>query len=397
MTNGSDREQFTVNIVWHPDCASGGDIANRLKHLWANGPYREVLGETGMNVSCRYATVPGSLVPWPIDWEGSDATAVVVLLDASLAKQPTWMRYVHELEQQAEARGYANQVFPVAMEADVLDLLPEGLDTQAIPWHAWSGDGEERAARLKRELTHQFCRMLRYSQIPATAPPVDATAELGRYRDARVRIFLSHATDDDHGKTTAARIRDWTHHNSDLRTFFAVPDIPPGVSFRDAIYEAIPDCAMIACYSDSFSSREWCRREVIAAKRCGVPMVVVDCLRDIDDRVFPYLGNVPMMRVDSTQDHRIEEVVSRLLDEVLRDLLWKQRVASFRQRHADVAFTSRRPELFTLSTLALGNGKRKSIVYPGSPIGEEEKDLFDRVDSSVRLHTLDDWQGRHSS
>lgn len=397
MTNGSDREQFAVNIVWHPDCASGSEIANRLKHLWATGPYRKVLGETGVNVSCRYATVPGSPVPWPIDWEGSDATAVVVLLDASLAKQPAWMRYVRELEQEAEARGYANQVFPVAMEADVLDLSPEGLDTQAILWYNWSGDGTERAVRLKRELTHQFCRMLRYSLTPTTVSPSDATAELRRYRDARVHIFLSHATDDAHGEATAARIRDWAHDNSDLKTFFAVVDIPPGVPFRDAIYDGIRDCAVVACYSDSFSSREWCRREVIAAKKCGVPILVVDCLRDIDDRVFPYLGNVPMMRVDSTEDRRLAEVVSRLLDEVLRDLLWKQKVASFRQRHADVAFTSRPPELFTLATLALGNGKRKSIVYPGSPIGEEEKDLFDRVDSSIRLHTLDDWQGRHRS
>lgn len=394
MTNGSDREQFAVSVVWHPDYASGSTLASQLKHLWAAGPYREVLGEKGLNVSFRYATAPGSPSPRPIDWEGSHATAVVVLLDGSLATEPPWRTYVSELEEQADRRGYANRVFPVAMEADVLGLLDDGLATQAIRWDTWPGEHVKREARLKRELTHQFCRMLRYSLTTETdrvARTMDEAAELRRYSDARVRIFLSYATRDDHGKIMAERIRDWIHANSDLGTFFAVADIPPGLTFSDTIDATIPDCAMVACYSDSYSSREWCRREVIAAKKCGVPMLVVDCLRDIDDRVFPYLGNVPMMRVDSRQGPRLEEVVSRVLDEVFRELLWKHRIASVQQSHADVAFTLRRPELFTLATLPLANDKRKSIVHPGAPIGEEEKELFGRIDPSVQLQTVDEW------
>lgn len=400
MTKGTDREPFAVNVVWHPDYADGSHIASQLKHLWTTGPYREVLGEKGLNVSRRSTSVPGSPSPWPIDWEGSRATAVVVLVDRSLVTQPTWMKYVSQLEEQANGRGYANRVFPVIMEADVLGRVDGGLTTQAIRWDAWSGDRMERMARLKRELTHQFCRMLRYSLTPEMdrlARTADEAAELHRYQDAGVRIFLSHAADDDHGRTTAERIRDWTYDNSDLGTFFAVADIPPGVSFHDAIYGAIPVSAMVVCYSDSFSSRDWCRREVVAAKRHGVPMLVIDCLRDIDDRVFPYLGNVPMMRVDSTRGSRLEEVVSRILDEVFRELLWKHRIASLQKRHADVAFTLRRPELLTLAALPGANGKGKSIVYPGSPIGEEEKGLFDCIDPSVQLLTLDDWHVRNRS
>lgn len=224
MTNGSDRDQFAVNIVWHPEYASGSNIARGLKKLWATGPYREVLGETGVNVCCRYSTVRGSPLPQPIDWEGSDAMAVVVLLDRSLATQRNWMKYVQELEQQAETRGYANRVFPVAMEADVLDAL----ETQAIRWDDWSGDCMERTARLKRELTHQFCMMLRYSLDSGTTPMVDGDTEFRRYDDTKVRIFLSHATGDDWGRATAERIRKWIHQNSDMRTFFADVEVAYG-------------------------------------------------------------------------------------------------------------------------------------------------------------------------
>lgn len=88
---------------------------------------------------------------------------------------------------------------------------------------------------------------------------------------------------------------------------------------------------------------------------------------------------------------------ANLLDEVFRDLLWRHRVTTLRQRYADVAFTVRRPELFTIATLSPANGKRGPIVYPGSPIGEEETELFDCVDPSIRLHTIDDWYVRHRS
>ena len=71
-----------------------------------------------------------------------------------------------------------------------------------------------------------------------------------------------------------------------------------GVRFDAVIEDAIRHGVLVAIYTDSYSSREWCRREAILAKRHGVPMLVIDCLQDKDDRAFPYLWNKPSPRDD---------------------------------------------------------------------------------------------------
>lgn len=44
------------------------------------------------------------------------------------------------------------------------------------------------------------------------------------------------------------------------------------------------------------SSRPWCRREVLEAKRFGAHILIVDALEGGDPRSFPYGGNVPIIR-----------------------------------------------------------------------------------------------------
>lgn len=149
---------------------------------------------------------------------------------------------------------------------------------------------------------------------------------------------------------------------------------------------------MVAIYTDSYSSREWCRHEVMEAKRRNVPMVLVDCLQTVDERIFPYLGNVPGIRMNPDHRDRIDQIASLLLDELFKDFLWRRRIEVFRSSYPRVMFTARPPELISLSDLAddAGDGER-SIVYPGPPLGFEEIRLFADVAPGVRLNTLSDW------
>ena len=74
----------------------------------------------------------------------------------------------------------------------------------------------------------------------------------------------------------AAAFAIWLHAHSPLDSFFDVYDIPPGLSFGEVLLHQIGAGAVLAVHTDSYSSREWCRREVIEAKRRMVPMIVVD-------------------------------------------------------------------------------------------------------------------------
>ncbi len=390
MTSIDSHTQFALYVVRHTDFALGDHLAKRLQHHWSTDPYRQIVGGDGINVLPAHARVPSAMPP--IDWDASSATAVVVLVDRLLAVQPSWLDYVRELVAEADARGFAGRVFPVGMEPDVWDALDGRLRTQAHRWDAPAASDSDRERRLISDLLHQFCRMLQYQLSPKSGEP----ATLSGYLSHKVRIFISHSKHDGDGEVTARSIHEWVRDNSDLDTFFDVVSIPIGISSEDVIYNAIPNCAMVICYSDSYSSRQWCRREVVAAKRHGIPLIIVDCLRDMDPRLFPYLGNVPVLRVDPHQGPRTEQIVVMVLDEVFRDLLWRCRVASLDQESAGTAFTSRKPELCLLAALSRSSRKPPVVVYPGPPIGAEEQGLFADISPEVQLRTFDDWTRRRA-
>ena len=121
-------------------------------------------------------------------------------------------------------------------------------------------------------------------------------------------------------------------------------------------------------------------------------MIVVDCLRDVDQRSIPYMDNVPVVRMGADQQDRIRTVIGCLLDEVFRTCLWRCRVEPFREAYSNVLFTARPPELISLATLpAHENEAGSAIVYPEPPLGTDEARLFSEIAPNVRTLTLTEW------
>ena len=107
---------FTLYVVWHPGCAEGERIAAHLRRHFGTDRYRNIVGGAGVTVLFRNANAPGSATPLPVDWSEAETTAAVVLVDNTLAKDPAWARYVRELAGEAEEKGLATRVFPVALD-----------------------------------------------------------------------------------------------------------------------------------------------------------------------------------------------------------------------------------------------------------------------------------------
>jgi hypothetical protein len=207
----------------------------------------------------------------------------------------------------------------------------------------------------------------------------------------KVEVFLSHSKHDAYGEHIAMRIREKLHASGGLDSFFDVHDIPTGVRFSQAILQKVRVSAVVAIHTDSYSSREWCRREVLEAKRWNVPLVVADCISEADERGFPYLGNVPVVRMDPVTADRIEQIIGRLLDEVLKDFLWRCWVRLVGEERAGVVFIPRPPELIALAGVAAVAGARVTLVYPEPPLGAEEQSLFEVVAPTLCLRSMTEW------
>lgn len=286
-----------------------------------------------------------------------------------------------------DAAGLGTRVFPIAISASATAV---GMAEQALRWDTWDAAiAGGREQRLLTTLTYQFCRMLR-TYLEQLKHPAAEEEELDRYLK-KVEIFLSHSKHDPNGERIANLIRDALFQGDGLETFFDVHDIPAGLRFNKVILQKLKVSAVVAIHTDSYSSREWCRREIIEAKRWNVPLVVTNCLSDLDERGFPYMGNVPVVRMDPIAADRIGYVIGRLLDEILKDFLWRCWVQLMGDVAADVVFLPRPPELISLAGLADHADSGATLVYPEPPIGAEEQRLFEIVAPNVRLRSMTEW------
>ncbi len=401
------RAILAVHVVWHPDYSEGSDIAELIFEHFRSKRYKNLLGNVDLNVAFHSAPEPATEIPIDIDLYEAETSAVVVLSESALAADSAWRKYMNGLINDANARGFVARVFPVAVEQAGLEF---GLDVQALRWDRWEGDNTERSQRLVRELSYEFSRMLRHYLKHLEHRVEDAT-DLERYLE-KVQVFLSHSKHDGDGERIARDIRDWLHRNSGLSSFFDVLDIPAGTPFQQVLELHVKRSALVAVHTDTYSSREWCRREIIQAKRCNVPMIVVNCVRDVDERAFPYMGNVPNVRMDPGEavpdkTSRIERVIGCLLDEVFKDYLWRCRIGLASGENPDVLFMARPPELLSLASepISLGSAELRPleklptrtevtdpmIVYPDPPLGAEEEQLFENVAPHVRLRNLTRW------
>jgi len=386
------RPFLAIYVVWHPGFVEGSKLADMLYRHYRRDLYENVAGGTGLSVVFRYQPMPGTTVPLGINPEDSDTSAVIVLIDDILATDKDWLDYVHGLIDQAEQTGLRVRVFPVTITQQA--IRSADLMVQAVRWDKWEHfDILERARQLTSELSYEFCRMVRH-YLEHLQRPAEPVAALEKYL-RKVTIFLSYSTHDDRGEVIALAMRDHIHRETGLSSFFNVHDIPAGLNFACVLEHFVRVSAVVAIHTDSYSSREWCRREIIEAKRHSVPLVIANCIANFEERAFPYMGNVPVVRMETDVELRIPHVIGRLLDEVLKDFLWRCRLELTRG-HPDAEhaiFLPRPPELIALASSPRGAapGTAITLVYPDPPLGAEEASLFESIVPSVTIRSYTEW------
>lgn len=136
----------------------------------------------------------------------------------------------------------------------------------------------------------------------------------------------------------------------------------------------------------SDSSRPWCRREVLEAKRLGAHILIVDALEAGDPRSFPYGGNVPIIRWQF-RDPQVD--ARRVLDRaVLEALRFKHNraVLDTTAEPGEIVLPAA-PEAVTLAN-EYGDGEaEKAFLYPDPPLGREELEVLQQLRPKARFLT----------
>jgi hypothetical protein len=371
-----------VQFEFHP---ASNDAAAAAKYL------HEVLNADpavpGLQIPTFFTPDDGSGEP-PVPAVASEADRVLVVLlaDDCLAtaarkatkRGTTWGEYATKLRSLTEAAGH--RFMPVQLTESAWPIDKRLEDTNFL--RAWSIDGPEaRHKFIARRLVHLLIRRLRPTVENEDAPPVT--------------IFLSHAkTDFDHEPRVVKTLLAHLTGTQPEKTWFDSGDIATGSRFAQEIEKGVKDSALLAIVTDAYSSRTWCRKEVLFAKHHQRPVVIVDAVQERETRRFPYSGNTPVIRWKAND---AQSVIDLLLREVLRHAYAEESLKQ-RMQEGDVLLPSG-PELVTI--VHHRNEKNpRVILYPDPPLGPEELEVLERtgvrVETPLQRHALaHDLRSRH--
>ena len=396
MTGGAPPLSLTVCFVHHPASNLGSILRPKIYKHYRRDPHRN-LGDGGLGLEVEYRSdvAPPSLEPIPVDFGRAQATAVVTIFDRDLAADPDFGRFV---------RGVAAAAAPLFPRAAFLAVAvdEEGYrfaraETtgvwQTLDARTWTHD--DFARPLFTAMDQHICRLLT-AYLESRRTPGASVASLRKAFGRKVQVFLSHSKHDrdQRGEQIAQRLKVALSDMS-ADAYFDATDLPAGVPWEEVLDDAASAHALVAIVTDTYSSRTWCRKEVLAAKRAGMPILIASCLEDFEERSFPYSGNAPVVQMLPDHVARQPQLIGRLFDELLRDFVWKCHTVD--PPPQGVIFGSRAPELVSLAYLErqlAGDGRARpvTVVYPGAPLGAEEMDLFDAVAPHVRLAPFVSWK-----
>jgi TIR domain len=370
-------------VAWHPEYAEGKTIGDSIYAHFRRDIYKNAGGGGGINVLFRSASVKGSRAPLPINLGATSTSVVIVLLDEKAKIDSDWRDWFEQLLVQADASQLSALVIPVVIDKEIIKW---GFPQQAVRWDKDPASDAQKVSTLIFDITYQTCRLLRLHLAHLAHPAMSTEEELEEYLK-KVRVFLSHSKHDPLGEKLALELKD-AMTTEGLSTFFDVYDIPAGTRFDKVILHRVKTSSVIALHTDSYSSREWCRKEMIEAKQNQSPLIVANCIDTIDERCFPYLGNVPVVRLHQYSSAEFRNLIGHLLDETLKDFVWKCRI--FGLAPANTTFLPRTPELICLATIG-SLSVDHLIVYPDPPIGAEEEELFAKIAPKITLRSFTEW------
>jgi hypothetical protein len=349
---------IAINFIWSPsDEGHVLPILSAIRKSFSRDKFSPF--SRGLNIPIfLYSSGSAKLAPADHPSVLADCNLIFIFTSVNTIGNTTWGSYVNRL--------------PV----DGMHLVPIALDSYGLghygPLHgincirAYDWPEENKDLHAVVALAHEIYRF-------GFSGCVDN--QFGK--DSSIKIFLSHAKLGGIGKIFAESIKLFID-NTNMNRFFDANEISPGHRFNEEIEKHIPISTILAITSDAYSSRYWCQREVLSAKKHNRPIVVLNCLEEYEDRIFPAISNVPCVHVAATKELDARDVLRALVASILETIRHNyalRALESYKLRgwiDQDCVLSSRPPELRQVLLIKSQGGKK--ICYPEPPIYSDEAD-----------------------
>lgn len=352
------KTPLSVHILYHSQYAEGRKVYQELYKLLCRNtrnPFAD-----GLDIPVFFGTDDGNGHVHRVKEDISDKTLFFLLVDKHMRVDKDWQRYVRD---------------------EIIPLPKNNYMLVCVDLYKYS---------------YEFLTELKYSQfIGFHSEPLSQhwdDFELRVY-DIIIRflegdgkrqqkVFISHSKHDEQGKLHAEALRDYLIQNTTkLSFFFDVNSIMEGYAFDQQIEDAVKDSIFVTIVTDTYSDREWCRKELIAAKKNRVPLIGVYLLEGNVERMFPYIGNMPGIAYHGDW----KPVINLLLRTALNSFYQKKLLSSYiADRGDDTDMLTTTPEAFSFSIIP---NNKAFVIYPEPPLCNEELKVLEDIRHGVTLLT----------
>ena len=344
---------IVIDVVYHIDNKEGREIYERLYKLLcrdAGDPFFD-----GLDIPVYFNTGSDSHSINAIDYSRGEKIVILVLLDQKMYISDVWRNFVKDIPKTDNVC-----VCPVSQYQYAFDFSSRTEFQQFISLKTYSvlDNWDEFKTRL-------FDYLIRSLSIEPKK---------------KLNIFISHSKrdKDNLGRVNAESLRDYLRKETKENSFYDVNDIVDGFRFDHQIESAIKDSLLIVLFTNTYSSREWCRRELLTAKKNQIPAIAVFMVNGDIDRVFPYIGNIPSTIFNGDWRPVLNLLFRTALDQYHEKLLLDN------ISEEDTMALPFSPEAFSLSIV--GNAKN-NVLYPEPPLGPEEIEILKAIRPGMSFFT----------
>ncbi len=341
-------------VLYHSDFTEGEACFNKIYQLLCRDIERPLTD--GIDIPVYACVGSDDLETAKIHYDDSDKVAIIVLIDEKMFCSKYWRDYLQTLSNKLPNNAY---IYSVGLCEYAFEICPELNKFQGIVLSDYSF--ENNWSLIEMRLLESLFRLM-------TNPA------------QKVRLFISHAKKD--CVDVAKMFRDHLNQNTKLGSFFDENDILDGNDFAKQLENGVENSLLVVFNSDVYSEREWCRNEMLIAKKYDVPLVVVNCVQRKVKRLFPYVGNCPMIQY---RDEEWDEIILTLLKVALNQVYQKQLLFTIQQEHNVETSIPYAPEPYTFTKL--DKQKKMKVLYPEPPLGTEEKEVLLRFNEKIEFLT----------
>jgi hypothetical protein len=374
----SYKATISIQVIWHPSFTKGAEYGRHIYETFMRPLDQPLKRGPGIQVFFRNAPI----IPARMEQE-KGYRIYVLMVEPFLINSNEWIPYLEKLNDHVVSSMGKHLIIPVRASDNNLSN-PGAIDKSIQQILLHEATENIRVDYLLIRIIHVIYRFLH-----DTGPAESATA----IEPPRIQLFLSHAKKD--GKNITRQLNTYIRNTFGLDTFFDALNIETGYPFDRQLEKHAGNSALLVVQTDTYSSRPWCRKEIIAAKTHGCPIVVFNKFDMGEERSFPYMSNVPVVYLDldikneSVPDSTMIRLVRIALTDFLR-FKYQQHYLSYLNEIFNVRLPAKAifpapPELITL--LPLHKEDNPWILYPDPLLGDEETQILMQLNSNFRFFT----------